>query len=363
MRKKILVMTGGGTAGHVLPCLALLPFLKTEFNEIHFIGSNTGYEEKLVKDSGVIYHGIDAVKLARGNLLKAAGVPFKLMRAKKQAKKLLAQIKPNAVFSKGGYVALPVVLASKNIPVYLHESDMTMGLANRLSLKKCRFLFSSFETVAATYENAIVTGAPIRQSIYYGNGASAVRECNLTENLPYLLIMGGSSGAKAINECVYACLDQLCAYYNVIHITGEKQTSPVKPRKGYFALGYTDSIEDYYALCDFVVSRGGAGALFELAALKKPTLIIPLPKGASRGDQVDNAQYFTERGAAMTLLQEQLTPGNLVEAIDRLSKNKRSLVAGMTALNAPDGTRKIAKLIIQDVAAQGEKTEAEGKKR
>lgn len=354
MRKKTLVLTGGGTAGHVLPCLALLPFLKGEFGEIHFIGSNSGYEEKLVKDSGVIYHGIDAVKLDRNNLLKAAAIPYKLHRAKKQAKKLLTQIAPDAIFSKGGYVALPTVLAAKKIPVYLHESDMTMGLANRLSLKKCRFLFSSFENIARQYENAIVTGAPLRQSVYYGNGATAIRECNLTQNLPYLLIMGGSSGARAINECVYSCLDQLCACYNVVHITGNSQTCAVK-HKGYFALNYTDSIEDYYALADLVVSRGGAGALFELMALKKPTLIIPLPKGASRGDQVDNAKYFTEKGAAMTLFQQQLTAGNLIAALDKLNANKRALVAGMTALNNLDGTRRIAKLIIQDISAQNTK--------
>lgn len=347
MEKKVLVMTGGGTAGHVLPCLALLPFLKSFFTEIHFIGSNSGYEKKLVGDSA-IYHGIDAVKLSRGgkNILKAFGVPFKLAKAKRQAAALLRQIRPDAIFSKGGYVALPVVLAAKKHPhIFMHESDMTLGLANRLSRRRCKYLFTSFDTIES--DDAIHTGAPIRQSIYYGSREDAVKKYGLGARRPCLLVVGGSSGAKAINDIVLGCLNELCARFDVLHITGEKLATGTE-RAGYKAIGYTDKIEDCYALADFVLSRGGSGALFELMALKKPTLIVPLPKGASRGDQIDNAEYFCKRGAALILKQEQMTAGSLLSSLDKLIASKAALKDGMSSLGRIDGTRKIAQIIIDD---------------
>lgn len=345
MDKKVLVLTGGGTAGHVLPALALIPFLKGVFGEIHFIGSNSGYEKSLVGNNA-IYHGIDAVKFARGkNIFKLLPIPFKLAAAKRQAAELLKEIRPDAVFSKGGYVALPVVLAAKKTPVYLHESDLTMGLANRMSLKKCRYIFTSFETDG---DKAVHTGAPIRQSVYYGSADEGRRRCGFVRQKPVLLVMGGSSGARAINECVYSCMDALVQKFNVVHITGEKQPSAVT-REGYHAIGYTDRIEDLFALADFVVSRGGSGALFELMALKKPTLIIPLPKGASRGDQIDNADYFASRGAALMLKQEQLSAGNMVSSLDKLVSSAAALKHGMEAIERIDGTRRIAKMIIDDV--------------
>ncbi len=347
MKRKVIVLTGGGTAGHVLPCLALLPYLKSVFTEIHFIGSNSGYERKLVGNSAE-YHGIDAVKLARGNPFKALPVPFKLMKAKRQAAELLKDIAPDVIFSKGGYVALPVVLASKNIPVYLHESDLTMGLANRLSLKKCTKIFTSFDTYEL--DKAVCTGSPIRRSIYDGNAEAARRECGFVSGKPVLLVMGGSSGAKAINECVYSCLDRLCKTFDVVHITGEKLPSEIK-RGGYHAIGYTDRIEDYLALCDFALSRGGSGALFELMALKIPTLVVPLPKGASRGDQVDNAEYFSSRGAALVLSQNELTADTLTESLARLVSGKDALKSGMESLGKVDGTREIAKTVIAECSA------------
>lgn len=351
MKRKVIVLTGGGTAGHVLPCLALLPYLKSVFTEIHFIGSNSGYEKKLVGNA-VEFHGIDAVKLARGNPFKALPVPFKLMKAKKQAAALLKEISPDVIFSKGGYVALPVVLASKDIPVYLHESDLTMGLANRLSLKKCTKIFTSFDTY--NLDKAVCTGSPIRRSIYDGNAEAARHECGFTSNKPVLLVMGGSSGAKAINECVYSCLEKLTKSFDVVHITGEKLPSEIK-KSGYHAIGYTDRIEDYLALCDYALSRGGSGALFELMALKIPTLVVPLPKGASRGDQIDNAEYFSSRGAALVLSQDEMTPETLPEALARLVSGKDALKDGMEKLGKVDGTREIARTIIAECAErQGE---------
>lgn len=347
MEKKVLVMTGGGTAGHVLPCLALLPFLRPYFTEIHFIGSNSGYERRLVGDSA-IYHGIDAVKLNRGgrNIFKAFKVPFKLLKAKKQAAQILNEIKPDAIFSKGGYVALPVVLAAKKHPrVFMHESDMTLGLANRLSRRRCKYLFTSFDTIEG--DDAICTGSPIRQSVYYGSREDAVKKYGLGARKPCLVIVGGSSGAKAINDCVFGCLDKLCEKFDVLHITGEKLLTPIE-RDGYKAIGYTDKIEDCFVLADFVVSRGGSGALFELMALKKPTLIIPLPKGASRGDQIDNAEYFAKRKAALVLKQEQLTSQTLLASLDKLAACKAALKDGMSSLSRIDGTRKIAQIIIDD---------------
>lgn len=344
MKKKVLVMTGGGTAGHVLPCLALLPFLKPAFPEVHFIGSNDGFEEKLVAPFAE-YHGIDSPKFSRGNILKALPLPFKLWKATRAAKKLLDRIKPDVIFSKGGYVALPVVLAAKRLPVYAHESDVTMGLANKLSVKRCRTIFTSFD-VYRNIDKAVCTGSPIRREIYGGDSESARRECGFGSEKPVLLVTGGSSGAAVVNDCLLCALDGVLNTFDVIHVTGEKNPSHIQ-REGYFPITYTSKMADFLALADFVVTRGGSGTLFELMALKKPSLIIPLPKGISRGDQIENAEYFCSRGAALTLPQARLTPFNLIDKLRLLVKNADALKESMAALKNIDGTEKIARFIIE----------------
>ncbi len=260
-----IILTGGGTAGHVMPNLALLSHLN-KFDEIHYIGSVGGMEERIVADNApqVIYHSIPCVKLVRAATLKNLAIPFKLVSSIRAAKKLIKDIKPDVIFSKGGFVGLPVCLAAGKVPVVLHESDLKPGLANRLALKKCSRFLTSFKIDG--YEKAEHTGAPLRGEIYRGDRIRAINECKLTAPLPYLLITGGSLGAKAVNEVVFEALDELTKRFNIIHIVGKNnENGLIKPN--YYQIGFTDRMADWLALCDYALSRGGANTLFELAAL------------------------------------------------------------------------------------------------
>ena len=337
-----IILTGGGTAGHITPNIALLPYLK-EF-EIHYIGGPDSMEEELIKaQSGVIFHALKSVKLVRSFSAKNLAVPAKLLKSVKAAKRLIAEIEPKVIFSKGGYAALPVMLAAKKIPLILHESDQSLGLANRLAVKKCVYACTSFPAVAEKLKNGICTGAPLRQGIYEGKKENAERISGLAGR-KNLLIFGGSLGSAKVNEAVFEAAKQLTERYDVVHIVGKGNEKPLDlPR--YFQIPFTSSIADFFAWADLCVSRGGANALFELVALKKPTLVIPLPKGASRGDQIDNANYFQKAGCIHVLSQENLSPQSLISGIENLDKDKFALIENMRLADNVDGTEKIASLI------------------
>ena len=341
---KKIILTGGGTAGHVMPNLALKPYLHA-FDEIHYIGSVGGMEESIIKSAApdIIYHSIPCVKLIRSLSLKNLAVPFRLIKSVNAAKKLIKEINPDVIFSKGGYVGLPVCRAAGKTPVVLHESDLRLGLANKLALKKCDKLLTSFKT-GDNDGRTVWTGAPLRREIYEGDRNRAMKECGLTAGLPYLLVTGGSLGAKAINETVYSCLSELTQRFNVIHIAGRNNENGLK-NKNYYQIGFTDRMADWLALCDYALTRGGANTLFELAALKKPALVVPLPKTASRGDQIDNAAYFKKLGAAEVLPQESMNGKSLISALEELKSRRNSIKNALK--NAPniDGTVKIAKIL------------------
>lgn len=311
-----IILTGGGTAGHVTPNLALIPALAKKYDEIHYFGSENGMErEMLSKVRGVIYHALPCAKLNRNSPLGNLGLPFRLASGVSRAKQLIKEIKPRVIFSKGGYVGLPASLASGSVPLVIHESDLTTGLANRLVLRKADRFLTAFPI---DHPRAERVGAPLRAEIYRGNGMRIRKKLGLTDKLPVLLITGGSTGARAINEAVGNSLNTLTEKFNVIHIGGRQLGGEtIKPR--YAGLTFTDDMPDVYAAADVAVTRGGANTLFELAALAIPALVIPLPKGASRGDQIDNAQYFSSIGCAKTLLQSDLTPQTLIAEVDLLS--------------------------------------------
>ncbi|MCI8435720.1 MAG: UDP-N-acetylglucosamine--N-acetylmuramyl-(pentapeptide) pyrophosphoryl-undecaprenol N-acetylglucosamine transferase [Clostridia bacterium] len=345
--KPVFILTGGGTAGHVVPNLALASYLSARF-DLHYVGSDDGMERRLVENAGIPFHAVPCVKLDRSKKLANVAVPFRLLKARAAAGKLLKELQPVGIFSKGGYVALPVVLAAKRIPVFIHESDYSLGLANKLCVKKAKTVFTSFPSATDGLDNAVCCGSPIRKELYFGDAERARALCNLRAPLPYLLIVGGSSGAKAINDCVYSVVGTLAQQYNVIHITGAKnERSPVS-HPNYFSLGYTDRIADFLALADVVVTRGGSGVLFEIAAIRKPALIIPLPKGASRGDQVLNAGYFASRGYAAVLDQADMTGGALTQAVNDLYGNRDVYIGNLRA-GSFDGTRKIVAAIEQAI--------------
>jgi len=352
-KKKKIVLTGGGTGGHILPNLALVPRLKSAF-DICYIGAPNSMEEDLVKKiDGVTFFSVPAVKLRRSLSPRNLLIPFKLLSGIRKAKKLLKEIKPDVVFSKGGYVALPVVMAARKlkIPYIIHESDMSMGLANRLAAKKSKYVCGGFANAVEGLDNGVRTGAPIRHILYEGSASTAKASLGITSDKPVLLVMGGSSGAAAINQAIAGCLDTLTAKYEVIHLTGKGKSPLSNSSLSYYhPIEFTQSIQDLFALTSLCVTRGGAGALFELTALNIPSLIIPLPKSrSSRGDQVQNAKYFEERNYAAVLEQENLTPETLLSSIEDLSSRVPVLKKAMATATGIDGSAKIVELIKKTV--------------
>lgn len=341
-----IVVTGGGTAGHITPILALLPYLKQDYDEIHYFGSENGMEKRLVSSYDyVTYHSVPCIKLIRGLSFENFKIPFVLFKGISACKKLLKKINPDIIFSKGGYVSLPVCLAAKNIPIVLHESDYTMGLANRIAAKKSAAICTAFPETATKYKNAVVTGIPLRNELF----TPEKLELGFNPALPTVLILGGSQGAKAINECVEKAADLLLSHYNLIHVTGRNNATKIRSihDKGvYFQLEYATDIQNYMNLADMAVSRGGAGSLFELMALKKPSVIIPLPKKRSRGDQILNAEYFANAGCCYMLAQERLSPISLVETLNRLYNDKEIYYRLRNKSNV-NGTAKVLEIIKQ----------------
>ncbi len=336
---RTIVLTGGGTAGHVLPNIALLPYLKKYFDRIVYIGGN-GVEKTIAEQNCLQYREITTVKLRRAFTLKNLQIPFKLIKGIREAKKHLKELKPTVVFSKGGFVALPVVFAaySLSIKVVAHESDMSLGLANRLSAKKCAKICTTFPLDCKKYPQVVHTGAIIRKSIYHGD-ASKVMLSNHAK--PNLLVMGGSLGATAINEIIWKSLNQLCEKWNVLHITGKNKNNPQYQNVDYLQVEYLDTPQDAFAWADVVLTRAGSGAVSELLALKKPALYVPLPKTESRGDQIQNAEFLQKLGVCQVLSQQQLSTNTLLERLDYLYKYRSQYISNCSKQNWIDGTAKI----------------------
>jgi len=367
MKKKI-VLTGGGSGGHILPNLALVPFLKKDF-DIFYIGGEDGMEKGLAARHGLPFYSVPCVKFKRSLSPANFAIPFVLNQGVRQAKQILRDIKPDVLFGKGGYVALPVVMAARslNIPYMIHESDMSMGLSNKLVAKGADFVCGSFADAVSGLSNGVHTGAPIRNELHAGNADKARRQLGISSSKPILLVMGGSGGALAINECLAGCLDTLTKKYEVIHLTGRGKSSQFSADScqksdfeklktvncqlstySYHPLEFTNDIHHLYAAADLCVTRGGAGALFELITLKIPALVIPLPKSrSSRGDQIQNARRMAELGYCAVLPQGGLTPESLIYSIDNLSKRAPTLKSAMRSARNIDGSQKIIELIKQ----------------
>lgn len=313
---KTVILTGGGTAGHVIPSLALLPELKKRNVNAVFIGGD-GMEKDLVPASGIPFHSVSVVKFDRKNPFNNLKIPAKLIKGTVEAEEIFGFVKPDVVFAKGGYASLPACFAAKklSVPVIVHESDYSFGLANMIIKKFAAATLTSFPETGGK-----CVGNPVRREILCGNKYRAKTIYPVNPNKKTVLIFGGSSGATKINETVYSGLDELTKKYNIIHIAG-KNGDFTKKSKDYFQIRYASDIADLFALCDAAVSRGGANALSELAALNKPSVIIPLPKGTSRGDQLDNAKSYKKRGYFEILPQNELTAESLLAAISNAKIN------------------------------------------
>ncbi len=308
MGKKV-IFTGGGTLGHVMPNMYLIEDLGDDIEKA-YIGS-TGIEKNVVEKE-IKYYTIPSVKLVRGKIFSNLKIPFVLFDAIIKSKRILKEIRPDVVFSKGGYVSLPVVIAAKTlkIPIIAHESDYSFGLANKIILKLCDKMCVNFKNLESTNKKIIYTGPIFSKS--FANTNINKEGINLDENKPTCLIVGGSLGSKKINEVVFPCIKDLLYYFNIIHITG-KGNLKIKSYDNYNAFEMRDDMANLYNIADFVLGRSGAGVTSESYFKKLPMLLIPLQNKATRGDQFENAKYYENKGVAQIIKEADLTPTKLLQ--------------------------------------------------
>ena len=349
---KKIIMTGGGTAGHVTPNIALMPALKEAGFDIEYIGSINGMEKGLIEATGTPYHGISSGKLRRYFDWKNFSDPFRVLKGYGQAVSLMKKIKPDVVFSKGGFVSVPVVLAAKHchIPAIIHESDITPGLANKIAIKGAKKVCCNFpETMKyLPADKAVLTGSPIRRELFSGNAENAIRLCNFKDHSkPVLLIIGGSLGSKIVNEAVRKVLPELLEKFYVIHLCGKGNLdNSLSGTIGYAQFEYASSeLTDMFALADMAISRAGANSICELLALHKPNILIPLSAAASRGDQVLNANSFKRQGFSYVLEEEHLTAESLLKAVQEVYNNRQKYIDAMAQSGQMDSIGTIVDLI------------------
>lgn len=352
---KKIVLTGGGTAGHVTPNIALLPKLKKLGYEVHYIGSYDGIERKLIEELNIPYYGISSGKLRRYFDIKNFTDPFKVLKGYSEAAKLIKKIKPDVVFSKGGFVTVPVVIAAhrKKIPTIIHESDMTPGLANKLCISSATKVCCNFpETINYLPEGkAVLTGSPIRKELLAGDKEKARKFCGFKDNKPVIMVIGGSLGSVAVNNAVRNILHDLLKKFNVVHLCGKgKIDENLISTEGYVQFEYIKKeLADLFALSDVVISRAGANAICELLALKKPNILIPLPAASSRGDQILNANSFENQGFSEVLDEETLTEKLLLETIEDTYANREKFIENMKKSTQQNGVDAVIALIEEAV--------------
>lgn len=347
MKTKKILLTGGGTAGHVTPNLALLPYLKAEGYEIVYIGSQNGIERTLIEAEGIPYYGISTGKLRRYLSKENIKDMFRVVKGIAEAKKLIKKLKPDLVFSKGGFVAVPVVLGAKsnNVPVIIHESDITPGLANKIAMPSARVVCSTFpETLQYVPKGkGVHTGTPIRKELFEGDREKGLAACKFTGEKPVLLMMGGSLGAVKLNNCLREILPELVKTFDVIHLCGKGNLDAhLREQEGYMQFEYvSDGLNDLFAAADFIVSRAGSNSISEFLALKKPHLLIPLSAKASRGDQILNAASFEKQGFARVLDEDEMTAESMKKEIFELFENKEKYVSAMENAATGDGVEAV----------------------
>lgn len=348
---KRIILTGGGTAGHVTPNIALLPRLKELQYDIHYIGSYNGIEKELIEQFGIPYHGISSGKLRRYFSLQNFTDPFRVVKGLGEAKKFVKLLNPDVIFSKGGFVSVPVVLAGKSrrVPTIIHESDMTPGLANKLSIPSATKVCCNFpETLKHLPEGkAVLTGSPIRQELLSGDKYKAREFLRFSSDKPVIMVVGGSLGSVAVNEAVRGILPELLKTFQVIHLCGKgKADDSLQNLEGYAQFEYVkEELKDLFALTDIVISRAGANAICELLALHKPNLLIPLSANASRGDQILNARSFERQGYSIVLEEEELNKQTLLDSITRLYENKNTYIDAMKNSSQQNSIDTIIELI------------------
>ena len=357
---KRIVFTGGGSAGHVTPNIALFPRLKSMGYDIHYIGSYEGIEKKLIEDYRIPYYGIATGKLRRYFDIKNFSDPFRVIKGFTEARKILKTLKPDIVFSKGGFVSVPVVRAAAmlKIPCIIHESDMTPGLANSMCIPVAKKVCCNFPETLQNLpaEKAVLTGSPIRNELTKGDKDKGLQMCGFNAAKPVIMVIGGSLGAAGVNKLVREALPSLLNDFQIVHICGkEKIDNLLLKTKGYKQFEFVkDDLKDLFAMADIVISRAGANAICELLALRKPNLLIPLPAHASRGDQILNAKSFESQGFSMVADEDYLTAVTLTEKVHELYFTRQSYIDAMQNSKIKDSIETITALIENTVNAKNE---------
>ena len=347
---KRIVLTGGGTAGHVTPHMAILPHLLKEGYDIHYIGTENGIEHQMMSLPGVTYHAVKSGKLRRYFDWQNFIDPFRVIHGAFQSARLMGKLKPDVCFSKGGFVSVPVVVGAwlHKVPVVCHESDLTPGLANKICSKFARRVATTFpECAKALGEKGVFTGTPMRPELFSGTREKGLKLTGFSGKKPILMMMGGSIGAQKVNEALRAALPKLLETMDVLHLTGKGNLDEsLNTLPGYKQFEFlSGDLPDALACADLVLSRAGSNAICEFQTLKKPMLLVPYPKGASRGDQILNAESFRQRGLCHVLAQENMNADSLYDAILELQKDKDNLIRNLTQAPPADGTMPVLKLI------------------
>lgn len=350
---KRIVLTGGGTAGHVTPHLSLIPRLKEQGYDIHYIGTEKGIEHQMIAQiPGVTYHAVKSGKLRRYFSLQNFTDPFRVIAGAFQSVALMHRLKPNVLFSKGGFVSVPVVVGAWlcRVPAVCHESDLTPGLANRICARFATRVATTFpECAKALGDKGVHTGTPLRPELFQGSRAAGLALSGFDGTKPVLLMTGGSLGAQSVNKCLRQALPELLPHMDVMHLCGKGNLDEsLMNTPGYCQKEFLSAeMPDALAMADIVLSRAGSNTLSELLALHKPMLLVPYPLSASRGDQIENAKSYQRQGLARVLMQEDMTPETMTRALLSLLEDRQQLLENLEACPVQDGTQAVLDLIQQ----------------
>lgn len=351
MKEKRILFTGGGTAGHVIVNLALIPTFQEQGFDIDYIGSYEGIEKNLISSlPDVTYHSISTGKLRRYMSIENFKDPFKVLKGIFQAWRIIGKKKPQIIFSKGGFVSVPVIIAARlrGVPTIIHESDYTPGLANKLAIPFAKKILTTFPETAESLgkEKVEYVGAVVRDELFEGSEETGLQLTGFTKDKPVILIIGGSSGSQHINNCIRRNLSDLLERFQIIHICGEDNVDESIKEEGYAQFGYVnDDLKHIFHIADFVISRAGSNAIFEFLSLRLPMLLIPLPLSASRGDQIVNAKSFEKKGFAHVLQDEEMTDERFLAEINRLVENEEQLIKNMKTYKSERAKDRVIQII------------------